>query len=175
MIVAPDVRERDAPALAQRLVDRLVADGIVLADRGDHVLGARPPGPNRHRAAAADGDREPPADSPCTSAAASSPAAPTPPSTPSARTAAPTPPGHRRLGPRRRGRPGLERDRRRRPPLPALRHGHPDTRLDLGRRPVRLRPPRPEVLERPDLGEEFQARLTGLLDGHRTAYLRGRL
>lgn len=56
-IVDLDAGPQDAPALAQRVVDWLVTEGIVLAERTDCVLGqplGHPPGPNWHRAVAED-------------------------------------------------------------------------------------------------------------------------
>ncbi|GAB2881021.1 hypothetical protein GCM10027074_56630 [Streptomyces deserti] len=62
-IVDLDASEDEAARLAQRVVDWLVAEGIVLAEREDCVLGqplGHPPGPNWARAAAQDdADREP--------------------------------------------------------------------------------------------------------------------
>ncbi|PZG99314.1 hypothetical protein C1I97_24150 [Streptomyces sp. NTH33] len=62
-IVDLDVSPRDAPRSARRAVEWLVAEGIVLAERTDCVLGqplGHPPGPNWQRAVAEDdGDREP--------------------------------------------------------------------------------------------------------------------
>ncbi|GAB2753856.1 hypothetical protein [Streptomyces bullii] len=56
-IVDLDAGEDEAPRLAQRVVDWLVAEGIVLAEREDCVLGqplGHPPGPHWERAAAED-------------------------------------------------------------------------------------------------------------------------
>ncbi|MFF9211620.1 MULTISPECIES: hypothetical protein [unclassified Streptomyces] len=56
-IVDLDASPQDAPALAQRVVDWLVTEGIVLAERTDCVFGpptGHPPGPNWHRAVAED-------------------------------------------------------------------------------------------------------------------------
>ncbi|MER5433100.1 hypothetical protein [Streptomyces sp. NPDC002588] len=54
VIVDLDVNEAEAPRLAQRVVDGLVAEGVVLAERTDFLLGAHPPGPNWHHATADD-------------------------------------------------------------------------------------------------------------------------
>ncbi|MET7293229.1 hypothetical protein ABZS79_14040 [Streptomyces griseoloalbus] len=62
-IVDLDAGAGEAAALARRAVHRLVAEGIVLAERTDCVLGqpfGYPPGPEWHRAVARDdADREP--------------------------------------------------------------------------------------------------------------------
>ncbi|MFE9171004.1 hypothetical protein ACFYNZ_16000 [Streptomyces kebangsaanensis] len=62
-IVDLDASPREAPPLARRAVEWLVAEGIVLAERTDCVLGqplGHPPGPNWRRAVAEDdGDWEP--------------------------------------------------------------------------------------------------------------------
>lgn len=61
-IVDLDASPADAEALAHRVVEWLVAEGIVLADRTDCVLGrplGHPPGPHWERAVSDDGDHEP--------------------------------------------------------------------------------------------------------------------
>ncbi|MGW0575859.1 hypothetical protein ACWD25_07775 [Streptomyces sp. NPDC002920] len=60
VIVDLDVSEADAPRLAGRLIERLVAGGVVLAERNDSMaLGGHPAGPDWHRAVADDWDWQP--------------------------------------------------------------------------------------------------------------------
>ncbi|GHB36928.1 hypothetical protein GCM10010377_29850 [Streptomyces viridiviolaceus] len=62
VIVDLDASEADAGRLGRRVVDRLVAEGIVLAERTKCVLGqplGHPPGPHWERAVTDDWDFEP--------------------------------------------------------------------------------------------------------------------
>ncbi|MFF5404218.1 hypothetical protein ACFY8K_15105 [Streptomyces misionensis] len=59
-IVDLDAAAADAPRLAERVLGLLVTEGVVLAERTDHVFGRHLPGPHWHKAAAPhDADREP--------------------------------------------------------------------------------------------------------------------
>ncbi|MFJ8107394.1 hypothetical protein [Streptomyces sp. NPDC096132] len=176
VIVDLDVSEDEAPRLAKRLVERLVADGVVLADRTGPTLGAHPPGPTWHHAVADDWDREP----------SDGLAVHTGRGAFHSGTDAPEHAVCPRCGaPGRLDTEGWARV------STAIGTWSETGTADLTCPTCAATTPLPDwtwdnapfafghlglkFWNWPDLGEDFQARLTDLLDGHRTAYLWGKL
>ncbi|MEV5549551.1 hypothetical protein AB0L35_26010 [Streptomyces sp. NPDC052309] len=178
VIVDLDASEADAERLARRVVDRLVAEGIVLAERTDvpgQPLG-HPPGPHWERAVSDDWDFEPwdglavhtrrtgftsgadvPGAALCPHCGAHTPL----------------------------------QDAQWRRFSTAMRTWHDTGAATVGCPACARAVPVPdwtwdeaplafgalgfEFWNWPDLGDDFRARLAGLLDGHRTAYVWGKI
>ncbi|WP_437077701.1 hypothetical protein [Streptomyces sp. enrichment culture] len=178
-LVDLDAGGADAARLAGRVVDRLVAEGVVLAERTDRVLGqplGHPPGPHWDRAVAGDRDFEP-SDGRAvhtvrtgfTSGADMPGAAICP------RCGAPTPPEEgtwSRFSAALRtwydtGAATVDR------PACAVAVAVPDRGWDEA--PLAFGCLGFEFWNWPPLTDAFRARVAGLLDGHRTVYLWGTL
>ncbi|MEU1511959.1 hypothetical protein ABZ490_07325 [Streptomyces sp. NPDC005811] len=176
VIVDLDVREQDAPRLAEQLVERLVTDGIVLAEREGFLLGAHPPGPHWHRAAAPDPDGDPtdglavhlgrgvfhsgadiPEHAVCPHCHAHTPLDTDGWTRVGAAVAAWSETGAADLA------------------CPRCTASAPIPEWTWDNAPLAFGHLGLKFWNWPDLGEEFQAHLTALLDGHRTAYLWGKL
>ncbi|MFE9773996.1 hypothetical protein ACFYOV_20450 [Streptomyces sp. NPDC005931] len=179
VIVDLDADEADAGRLAQRVVEGLVAEGVVLAERTRCVPGGppgHPPGPHWERAVSDDWDVEP-SDGLAvhTRRTGFTSGADLPGAAVCPRCAASTPLGDaawQRVGTAMRkwsdtGAAAVDC------PACAAAVALPDWTWDEA--PLAFGCPGFEFWNWPELTGAFRARLTGLLDGHRTVYLWGKI